>query len=161
MIQLNITRRGDVEIRREDGSVFSVAAKRTKSKSSFDVEGVCSGRWPARGIYSASGNKYSYFFPKNVSFPTFLPIFCFSGYPKRIKLPLPQGNGQRSVRRQQEYASRMTGRMEFRTLYARMPVGGPGQLSPGPRIMDSPRAPGEGGLVWSGNVVSPPPPAWA
>ena len=56
---------------------------------------------------------------------------------------------------------RPTARREFEMLYARMPEGGPGQLSPGPRIMDSPRAPGGGGLVCSGNVVSPPPPAWA
>ena len=31
------------------------------------------------------------FFAKNVSFLTFLLIFCFSGYPKRIKSSLPEG----------------------------------------------------------------------
>ena len=37
---LNIAQREDVEIRRKDGSVFSVKAKYTKSGSPFDVEGI-------------------------------------------------------------------------------------------------------------------------
>ena len=37
---LDIAQKEDVEIRRKDGSVFSVTAKRTKSKSPFDIEGI-------------------------------------------------------------------------------------------------------------------------
>lgn len=37
---LSIAQREEVEIRRKDGSVFSVREKRTKSKSPFDVEGI-------------------------------------------------------------------------------------------------------------------------
>ena len=37
---LSIAQREEVEIRRRDGSVFSVRAKRAKSKSPFDVEGI-------------------------------------------------------------------------------------------------------------------------
>lgn len=37
---LMIAQQEEVEIRRKDGSVFSVTAKRTKSKSPFDVTGI-------------------------------------------------------------------------------------------------------------------------
>ena len=37
---LSIAQREEVEIRRKDGSVFSVRAKRAKSKSPFDVQGI-------------------------------------------------------------------------------------------------------------------------
>lgn len=37
---LSIAQGEEVEIRRRDGSVFSVRAKRPKSKSPFDVEGI-------------------------------------------------------------------------------------------------------------------------
>jgi len=37
---LSIAQREEVEIRRRDGSVFSVRAKRAKSKSPFDIEGI-------------------------------------------------------------------------------------------------------------------------
>ncbi len=37
---LRIAQREEVEIRRKDGSVFSVTTKQTKTKSPFDVEGI-------------------------------------------------------------------------------------------------------------------------
>ncbi len=47
--------------------------------------------------------------------------------------------------------------MEFGWLYARMPEGGPGQLSPGPGIKDSLRAPRGVDTCLPLNVFSPPP----
>jgi antitoxin (DNA-binding transcriptional repressor) of toxin-antitoxin stability system len=37
---LNIAQNEEVEIRRRDGSVFSIAPKRKKEKSPFDVTGI-------------------------------------------------------------------------------------------------------------------------
>ena len=61
-------------------------------------------------------------------------LFSLSGVNKIVIASMKDGNGA---------PGRGTGRTEFGWLYARVPVGGPGQLSPGPRIMDSPGAPGE------------------
>jgi len=37
---LTLAQKEEIEIRRKDGSVFSLRAKRTKTKSPFDVPGV-------------------------------------------------------------------------------------------------------------------------
>ncbi len=91
------------------------------------------------------------FFRKNVSFPTFLMIFCFSDCSEQIRSPLPEGNEAKP----QRLDGTLTGaesQLQGICLNAHRR---PGYCLPWPRIRDSLRAPR--GWFYACLVLSKPP----